>query len=117
MVRVSAVLLAMLCASTAVADVPPPSGDCANKKEGEACKDAVGKDGACGRIGYSSTNHATNPPTVSQSSYIGCRAGDKPTVTAKKCSVSTIGAPPPAGVDVFVLLAGVVYVIRRPRSQ
>lgn len=90
-----AVLLAtsLLGVSPAARADALPIDDCGlkQKKEGEACKDAAGKDGACGTITYTATNHATNPPSQSQRSYLGCRTGEKPTATAaakKGCSAS-----------------------------
>lgn len=93
-----------------------PLDDCGmkHKKEGEACKDTAGKDGACGTITYTATNHATNPPTQSQRSYLGCRTGEKPTASAapkKGCSAS------PQDAEGGALLLGAVGVILASRRR
>lgn len=112
-------LLLTIAPASARADVAPPPGDCANKKEGEACKDEGGRDGACGTISYTATNNATNPPTTSTRSYFGCRSGVAPTVakSAKKCSVTYAGAPASdGGLLAATVVVGLVALRRRRRG-
>lgn len=97
------------------ADVVPLPGDCANKKEGDACQDEQHQAGACGTLTYTATNNATNPPTSSQRTYFGCRAGAKP--KSRLCSVSTAGAPSEGGACVLASLAIAAVAARRRRRR
>lgn len=112
-------LLVTILPTAARADVAPPPGDCANKKEGEACKDESGRDGACGTITYTATNHATNPPTTSTRSYFGCRSGVAPTVTksAKKCSVAFAGEPTSGAAFALAAAAVGLAALQRRRAR
>jgi hypothetical protein len=100
------------------ADVVPPAGDCSNKKEGDPCRDEAKREGACGTISSTATNHATDPPTESQRSYFGCRAGVAPTSSTKKCSVVAVGARAPRDGETLALaLAAVAAVLGRRRAN
>lgn len=112
--------LALVVLSPAARADVLPVDECGlkQKKEGEACKDTAGKDGACGTISYTATNHATSPPTQSQRSYLGCRTGEKPTATAaakKGCSASPQEAN--GGALVFGALVLGALVLSRARRR
>jgi hypothetical protein len=113
------VFSAIAFASAARADVPPPSGDCEKKAEGEACTSERKMPGACGRLSYTSTNHATNPPTTHTSTYHGCVEGAAPTAKAKKrgCSFGAAGRGASTDVAAAIAFAGAVVARRRRRSR
>lgn len=103
-----AVVLAMLFAGVALADIPPSdTSGCNGKQAGEACKRDDGSAGACAKSTCSRNDYSNGPPPT-QVQYECVRCGDAPPAPpAEKKSCAAVPG------ETLLVLAALLSVRRR----